>query len=196
MKSFLMILCAGLLLFAFVSSASAYPFDLSSGQSMIFSFDFSSSNPAPDSSNPYDRVSTSYDFDILTHDFSEWTLSLFDDLNDPSGSLLFEEYFTAFLFPTQPLPADVPIGGSLNSSMLGSTSEPIQYISLSVSAGAIRLNSLELAMGVYDSSIGQVSSTQFVAGQPMAPVPEPSTIVLMGIGLVGLAGFGRKKFKK
>ncbi|GEM_PF-2246480 len=29
-----------------------------------------------------------------------------------------------------------------------------------------------------------------------APVPEPSTIVLMSLGLVGLAGLGRKKFKK
>ena len=50
----------------------------------------------------------------------------------------------------------------------------------------------------YDDS---TSSYPFVSIEPLVrsqenPVPEPTTMLLFGAGLVGLAGFGRKKFKK
>ncbi|MBN1932467.1 MAG: PEP-CTERM sorting domain-containing protein [Desulfobacterales bacterium] len=42
------------------------------------------------------------------------------------------------------------------------------------------------------SPVGVFSSGSIIA----RPIPEPSTMLLLGFGLIGFAGFGRKKFKK
>ncbi|MBC2735133.1 MAG: PEP-CTERM sorting domain-containing protein [Desulfobacteraceae bacterium] len=57
-----------------------------------------------------------------------------------------------------------------------------------------------LTAGIYSIS-GTANISPFGGGGgairvDTAPVPEPGTIVLMGLGLVGLAGMGRKKYFK
>lgn len=46
------------------------------------------------------------------------------------------------------------------------------------------------------NSLGDASNITDVTGPGAAPVPEPSTMLLLGTGIAGLAAMGRRKLKK
>ncbi|MBI5601925.1 MAG: PEP-CTERM sorting domain-containing protein [Deltaproteobacteria bacterium] len=60
-----------------------------------------------------------------------------------------------------------------------------------------------LLSNLQGTSLNQISNVSFQYGTglsepnlPSNPVPEPTTLLLLGSGLIGMAGYGRKKFRK
>ena len=164
---------------------------LGSGESVTFSIDFSSDTVLP----PYDG----YHLYLLVDSFVDPITS--------SGKMSF--YGMDSNGPWQyPSPADGEIGGLIWSVYdeidvkidIGTvgfedenfTNDTIQFIKVCMELGSANIDQIKLSMIVRGESGGDSLSTSAIDGVPMTPVPEPSTILLTGFGLVALAGIRKK----
>ena len=98
------------------------------------------------------------------------------------------------------------VGGMLNLGT-GNAGTDVLLATLTFTAGSVAGTNTLLIEGLFDSSFqglyymgadedisGSIDITVNSGGA--APVPEPSTMLLFGAGLIGLAGFRKKLFKK
>lgn len=51
----------------------------------------------------------------------------------------------------------------------------------------------DLVLSGFWTGKGAISHVSLYGGDPLAPVPEPSTVILLGFGLAGFAGIRRKR---
>jgi hypothetical protein len=62
--------------------------------------------------------------------------------------------------------------------------------------GAYLTNVLRFNAVPFGTESGDIDNEFSVAGINAAPVPEPATMLLLGVGLIGIAGVGRKRLLK
>ncbi len=181
MKKLLMFLCAVMLVFGMVGSASAIPYtDIYDGGRLYMS----AHSDAPDDS-------VSWTFDITDDGFDPDT----QDVTSASVALNFEDNSTSDWWEI----ATLDVGSNFFSWQVvtGDISFTITSLMTLSDSGTVDAT---LTAGYGDFYFNGATLTAEGTDPGASPVPahtpEPGTLLLMGTGLLGLVGYGRKRFSK
>lgn len=154
----------------------AHALTINAGDSYTFNFDLTSATPAP----PYDRVQLSWNFDPDTifndGETDSGTIALFGGLNATGSTISWADDFWS----------DGSFGTGLSTPDSALLDGRFSVVFTGVE-GTAELSMLPVASGRKDNTW-----SDDIPGVLATSVPEPATIALIGLGLVGLGATCRK----
>jgi hypothetical protein len=81
--------------------------------------------------------------------------------------------------------------------LIASASGPDEWAAWSYNSENVNgLRAIRTNLGAWNVNNDEEMAAFSITGTPASAVPEPATMLLLGSGLIGLAGYGRKKFFK